>query len=105
MAAIAREQQGPAELLVVDKRATGSAQHRVELVPRGIFRIRVEQIACNQPGLADAIEELVAPLRSVVRAAGERDKATGCGEQRGDEYAGGHAVGLHGARRPLPSQR
>src|SRR5688572_8029029 len=54
---------------------TAPAQRRVEVVPRGIFGVPAEDVARDEPGLADAVEDLIAFLRLVGAMAGETDEA------------------------------
>src|SRR6187402_1333327 len=88
MTAVAGDEQGLAELLVVDERAAVAAHRGMKLVPRGVLGVAVEQIAGNQAGLAYAIQKLVAAL--IVRTAGEADEAGGGGQQNGEEQSAKH---------------
>jgi hypothetical protein len=63
VASVTGQQQDPAELAIVDELRAGAAQRRVELIARGVLGVVAEDIAGDEPGLADAIEELIAALR------------------------------------------
>ena len=105
VAAVAGQQQDTAELFIVDERAAVAADRGMELVPRGVFGIAVEQVPGNQSGLANAIKKLIAALHLVVRTApldvargcpeqgrraGEADEAGGGGEESGEEESASH---------------
>ncbi len=62
VAAIARQQQHPAELRVVDERPAVPAQCAMKLVARRILRAGSKHVSRDEAGFTDAVEELVAAL-------------------------------------------
>lgn len=92
MAALAGQEQDSTRPVIDEHRALAS-DRRVQLVPRSVLGISVEEVAGDQAGFADSVEELIAPLDPslpAARATGDRGGSNDGHSHEGEKQLADH---------------